>query len=64
MDSQFKDLLRLCKGDMNETTKRLMHIAQNEAIDESLRRDIIDQGRYYVQLFKSLTDLQTQFERS
>ena len=64
MDSQFKDLLRLCKGDMNETTKRLMHIAQKEAIDESLRRDIIDQGRYYVQLFKSLTDLQTQFERS
>ena len=64
MDSQFKDLLRLCKGDMNETTKRLMHIAQNESIDESLRRDIIDQGRYYVQLFKSLTDLQTQFERS
>ena len=64
IDSQFKELLKLCKGDMNETTKRLMHIAQNESIDESLRREIIDQGRLYVQLFKSITEQQQQFERS
>ena len=56
IDQSYKDLLKLCKGDMNETTKRLMHIAQNESIDETLRRDIIDQGRLYVQLFKSLTE--------
>ena len=58
IEQSLKDLLKLCKGDMNETTKRLMHIAQNESIDEALRRDIIDQGRLYVQLFKSLTEYQ------
>ena len=27
IEQSLKDLLKLCKGDMNETTKRLMHIA-------------------------------------
>ena len=56
LDAQFKDLLKLCKGDMNETTKSLMKIAQNERIDEGLRREIIDQGRLYVDLFKQITE--------
>lgn len=63
LDKSFKSLLQLCKCDMNETTKKLMHIAQHDAIEETLRREIIDQGKLYVQLFKQITDQQTHFDQ-
>jgi phage-related protein len=45
MESTFKELLVLCRGDLTEITNRLNQIAQSEAGEDNLRKEIIDQGR-------------------
>lgn len=44
-ENTFKELLKLCKGDLKEITKKLQQIAQNETVEDNLRKEIIDQGR-------------------
>ena len=41
-EQTFKELLKLCKGDLNEITKKLQSIAQNEAVEDNLRKEIIE----------------------
>lgn len=64
MEKKFNEFDKLCKEDMNETMKSLMNLAQNESIDEQLRKDIIEQGRQYVHIFKTTANIQSKMRRS
>lgn len=44
-ENTFKELLQLCKGDLDEITKKLVMISQYEQSEDHFRKEIIDQGR-------------------
>ena len=41
-ENTFKELLQLCKGDLDEITKKLNAICQYEQTEDKLRKEIID----------------------
>jgi hypothetical protein len=57
MESTFKELLKLCQGDLTEITKKLQYIVQNEKNEDKLRKELIDQGR-------KMNDLRAEHERT
>lgn len=44
-ENTFHELLQLCKGDLNEITSKLNNLVHNEQTEDTLRKEIIDQGR-------------------
>jgi len=57
MESTFKELLKLCQGDLTEITKKLQYIVSNEKNEDKLRKELIDQGR-------KMNDLRAEHERT
>ena len=55
-ESTFHELLQLCKGDLKDITSKLTQIANNEKVEEQLRKEIIDQG-------KKMNELRADHER-
>ena len=39
---QFKELLGLCKSDLNETLNRLKSHMKSEALEDQLRKELLD----------------------
>lgn len=44
-ENTFKELLVLCKGEINDLTKKIAMLQQNDKVEDNLRAEIIDQGR-------------------
>lgn len=44
-ENTFKELLVLCKGEINDLTKKIAMLQQNDKVEDNLRAEIIEQGR-------------------
>lgn len=55
-ENTFKELLLLCRGDLDGITKKLNAICQYEQNEDKLRKEIIDQGR-------KMNELRNEHER-
>ena len=47
---QFQELLTLCKSDLDEILNRLKSQVQNEATEDQLRKELLDQSKKYSEL--------------
>ena len=54
--TQFKELLSLCKSDLDEILNRLKSQVQNDGIEDTLRRELLEQS-------KKINELKSQQER-
>ena len=41
-ENTFKELLVLCKGEINDLTKKIAMLQQNDKVEDNLRAEIID----------------------
>jgi hypothetical protein len=67
VESSFKQILKLCQGDLQELTRKLQTLAASEDLEEQLRAEVIEQGRRMNELSSQhqtqLMDAETNFRR-
>ena len=57
VENTFKELLVLCKGEINDLTKKIAMLQQGDKAEDSLRSEIIAQGR-------KMNELRSEHEQS